>query len=130
MNLSKFIKEKREQNFISINELARRVGVAPSVILRLENEETKNKSIDLIKSIFTVLNIDSKYISSFFDEGLAKNEKELFKVIDESSQKSCNACMSDYNVKSIGIGGDEEESIIVTLCESCRDRLIHVLAKI
>ncbi|AMN31141.1 hypothetical protein BFS06_14150 [Clostridium perfringens] len=128
MNLSEFLKEKREESFISINELAGRIGVNPSIISRLESGETKNKSIDLIRDIFNELNIDSQYISDYFNEN--KEEKTCkFSVEKNNLSKSdeCFICSKKYDLRNVKIGINKPIHQDITICKTCRAELAKEL---
>ncbi len=62
------IKQRRTEQNISINELARMLDIAPSTIMRYEKSDIKNMGIDKVAELANALNCDPGYIVGWQDE--------------------------------------------------------------
>ena len=67
MNTGNRIKERRLELGLSINELARRLDVAPSTILRYETSNIRNCGIDKVSALAVALQCDPGYIIGWQD---------------------------------------------------------------
>ena len=68
MNIGNRIHERRCELDISINELARRLDMAPSTVLRYETSDIKNMGIDKVADMAAALNCDPGYLLGWTED--------------------------------------------------------------
>ncbi len=76
MELNEKIKHLREKGNMTLEELAQKVGVSASTILRYETGNIKNLRRDKIKNLADALNTTPAYLMGWEDE---KKEDEIYK---------------------------------------------------
>lgn len=77
MNIGDFIKQKRLENNLTLEQLGKRVGVSKMTVLRWESGEIKNIKSDKIEKLANALGIPVIALFEGFDEnGNAKNNVE------------------------------------------------------
>lgn len=119
MGVKELIIEKRNQANLSINEVAKAVGVTPSTLSRFENGQTKNMSMDIISKLQDVLCISDDELT-----GAMSNRIENMEV--KKTKYSCNICSSNTDVMDLRLGQNNQIQI-TSICKRCRKKLINVL---
>lgn len=98
MNFQEKIKDLREKNGLTLQEIADKVGVSKPTVLRWENGEIKNLKKDKIKSLATALNTTPAYLMGWEQENDELEEylqylrtrpemKMLFNITKNASKK-------------------------------------------
>ena len=106
INTGSRLKERRNELNISINELARMLGIAPSTILRYEKSDIKNMGIDKVADLAKALNCDPGYIAGWQNEirkytnsNLIKGFNQLDEVDQAKVQGFVGALLQDEKYK-------------------------------
>ena len=76
MSLGQFIKEKRIENNLSLEQLGKKVGVSKMTISRWESGEIKNMGSDKIEKLALALGVPVLSLFKGFDENANKIEHE------------------------------------------------------
>lgn len=102
MMIGKRIQTYRKQKRLSLNELARRAGVAKSYLSSIERNIQSNPSIEFIRKISEVLGVKSEaLIKDQLEEELTPSEKEWVKFSREVRSKGMDIdtvryCIEQY----------------------------------
>ena len=88
MKINERIKERRLELGLTLNDVAKALGVAESTVLRYESEEIKNMGIDKIENLARVLLCSLSYLMGW------EEKKEQIDI--EKLNKTNQAKMEEY----------------------------------
>lgn len=85
MEVNERIKQRRLELGLSIREVAARMNVSPSTVLRYESTTIKNMGIDKINSIAAALNCTPEYLMGWGEkkDDASRQLAEAIKGLDE-----------------------------------------------
>lgn len=97
-NLALFIKSKRQDCNLSIEELSEKTGISPTILQSYETVYLKNISLYNLLKLYKALDIQSSEILGFFDairisstddkNKLSKHELDLYNILKDVSPES------------------------------------------
>ncbi len=86
MDLNEKIKKLRQENNLTLEELANAIGVSPSTILRYESGEIKNLRRDKIKKLADALFTTPAYLMGW-EEEKKENKDSDYKALSKDEQE-------------------------------------------
>lgn len=86
MDLNEKIKKLRQENNLTLEELANAIGVSPSTILRYESGEIKNLRRDKIKKLADALFTTPAYLMGW-EEEKKDNKSSGYKALSKDEQE-------------------------------------------
>lgn len=114
MNIGDFIKQKRIESNLTLEQLGKRVGVSKMTVLRWESGEIKNIKSDKIEKLANALGVPVIALFDGFDEnGNAKNNIEQV-----SPQQFINEVSQLLN-KTTNLTEVEKQYLLTTLNMIC-----------
>ena len=94
--IGEIIRHRRKERRISLSELSRMTGVSKSYLSYIERGMKKNPSIDVIRKIFSTLNLPITLLTSIEDTDLREIEKRRQFIRD--------SCALEFPIKHIKNG--------------------------
>ena len=116
MSLGQFIKEKRIENNLSLEQLGKKVGVSKMTISRWESGEIKNMGSDKIEKLALALDVPVLSLFKGFDESGNKIKTEQITI-----QEFTDEVTSLLN-KTEGLSEQEKALLIQSLNLICSDK--------
>ncbi len=114
MNIGDFIKEKRIENNLTLEQLGKRVGVSKMTVLRWESGEIKNIKSDKIERLANALGVPVIALFEGFDEnGNAKDN------VEEVSPKEFADIVRQLLTKTTNLTEQQKQYLINTLDIIC-----------
>lgn len=130
MDMIPLFKERMELLDISVNKLAKLVGISPSTLSRHLNGETKKMSTELENKLKDALGITFDISTDYINREIKKKEIHNMEIVDIHSTSQCNVCGryndEDETIKELRLGRNNQ-IICANLCSSCRKDLVHKL---
>lgn len=136
MSLGQFIKEKRIENNLSLEQLGKKIGVSKMTISRWESGEIKNMGADKIEKLASALDVPIIALFNGFDENGDKIETEKISRIEFNNEvtsllsktnsvitrKDFANIVTSLLSKTNGINEQEKALLIQTLNLICSDK--------
>lgn len=114
MNLSEFIKQKRIENDLTLEQLGKKVGVSKMTVLRWESGEIKNIKSDKIEKLANALGVPVIALFEGFDtNGNAKDN------VQEVSPKEFSDTVRQLLNKTTDLTEQQKQYLINTLDIIC-----------
>lgn len=130
MDMIPLFKERMELLNISVNKLAKLVGISPSTLSRHLNGETKKMSTELENKLKDALGITFDISTDYINRAIKKKEIHNMEIVDIHTTSQCNVCGTyndeDKSIKELRLGRNNQV-ICANLCSKCRKDLIHKL---
>lgn len=116
MNIGDFIKQKRLENNLTLEQLGKRVGVSKMTVLRWESGEIKNIKSDKIEKLANALGIPVVALFNGFDENGNKNDN-----VQEVSPKEFAEEVKMLLNKTNNLTEQQKQHLLNTLNFICDD---------